>query len=504
VPPLRRSAEGEKSVIDSSGVGQLLTQRLYDALNAARQSTSQLIALTLPAPVIKPTHAFAQLGDQSGYYFAPREHEGETGLGTAVEFVAEQIADLSALETQAKGLIEEALLIGIDAAAKVPRFYGGVAFDQAPKADGPWRDFAKVWFTLPRYRYFADGRRASLTLHLLPKELSSVADCRSWIERADHMIGRLGRAPAECSYAQIVSRHDQPSVDRWLAHVERALSCMERGELEKVVLAREIQLELDSPPDVSALLDRLGRLSPETTRFAFRHGKSVFLGATPERLVQRQGTEIRTEAVAGSIRARDTDAANRLMASEKDRHEHALVVSELVRKLELLGAELDVPNRPTIRRLRHVLHLATVIRARLVAAPHILTLLSRLHPTPAVGGVPDQDALVFMRRHEEFERGWYAAPVGWFDAHGDGEFVVALRSGLLSGSRLRLYAGAGIVKNSQPDQELQETELKLQNLLDALGPLPDDLATEAMSHPNEVPPPLHSEIASTRVEPRTQ
>jgi len=158
-----------------------------------------------------------------------------------------------------------------------------------------------------------------------------------------------------------------------------------------------------------------------------------------------------------------------LMASGKERFEHDLVVRELVRKLELMGARAEVPNQPSIRQLRHVLHLSTSITARLFGPPHVLTLMSRLHPTPAVGGVPEDTAREFMRQQENFERGWYAAPIGWFDGQGDGEFVVALRSGLLTDNVLRLYAGAGIVRDSKPEKELQEIELKLQSLLEAIG-----------------------------------
>jgi salicylate biosynthesis isochorismate synthase len=270
----------------------------------------------------------------------------------------------------------------------------------------------------------------------------------------------------------IQHRRDFPDAQSWVERVEAARAAIHRGSLEKVVLAREITLELDSAPSVSALLDNLRRLSPGTTRFAFRKGGSTFLGATPERLVSRLGSELRTEAVAGSVRAVNSDTAMHLMTNEKERLEHALVVREIVRKLELMGTKPEVPAHPSVRQVRHVLHLATTITARFFGPPHVLTIMSRLHPTPAVAGVPERGALEFIRQHEGFDRGWYAAPVGWFDAQGDGEFVVGLRSGLLKGNVLRLYAGAGIVRDSQPRQELEETDLKLQNLLDALERLP--------------------------------
>jgi isochorismate synthase len=247
---------------------------------------------------------------------------------------------------------------------------------------------------------------------------------------------------------------------------------MKNGFLEKVVLAREITLSFDTAPSICQMLERLTRLAPETTRFALRRGPCTFLGATPERLVMRLGSEIRTEALAGSIRATDTGAADQLFHSDKDRHEHHLVVEEIERKLCSLGARAERSPHPQIRQLRQVLHLFTPITARLLGPPHVLTLAAKLHPTPAVGGVPEPAARQFIRHHEGFERGFYAGAIGWFDAAGDGEFLVALRSGLLEGITFRLYAGAGIVSDSDPEREFDETQLKFESLLDALSPSP--------------------------------
>jgi isochorismate synthase EntC len=157
-----------------------------------------------------------------------------------------------------------------------------------------------------------------------------------------------------------------------------------------------------------------------------------------------------------------------LLESGKDSREHEFVVSEILRLLGPLTSELT-PGKREVHRLRTVLHLRTPIRGRLREASHVLELVGKLHPTPAVGGVPTAAAIEFITRHEPDERGWYAGPVGWFDAAGDGRFVVALRSGVVTGQHAELYAGAGIVRDSNAPSEFDETRWKLAALLGALG-----------------------------------
>jgi isochorismate synthase EntC len=145
------------------------------------------------------------------------------------------------------------------------------------------------------------------------------------------------------------------------------------------------------------------------------------------------------------------------------------VVRELLHTLAPLSDSIEHRPVPEVHVLRHVAHLRTRLHGTLNSQRHVLELVERLHPTPAVAGVPTERALAWIAEHEPDERGWYAGPVGWFDARGDGDFVVALRSGVLSGKHLALYAGAGIVRGSEADSELAETRWKLAALLGALG-----------------------------------
>jgi isochorismate synthase EntC len=176
-----------------------------------------------------------------------------------------------------------------------------------------------------------------------------------------------------------------------------------------------------------------------------------------------------TDALAGSIAASAPDAERRLSASAKDQREHRPVVEHLLAQLGPLAEAIEVPSEPVIRRLPNVLHLQTSVRATLRPGVHAADVAAALHPTPAVGGVPAVAAAAHIAAAEAHARGWYCGPVGWIDADGHAELVVALRCGVLRGASAWLYAGGGIVEGSEPDAEWEETELKLRPLLDALG-----------------------------------
>ena len=192
-------------------------------------------------------------------------------------------------------------------------------------------------------------------------------------------------------------------------------------------------------------------------------GAATLVAATPERLVTVDGLRVSCDALAGTQLDREA-----LLASDKDRREHALVVDAIAQVLRATGATVEMPAEPGIRALRHLLHFHTPITATLPAPRHVLELAAALHPTPAMGGTPTNVAKDWIAAHEP-ARGWYASPVGWFDTAGNGELVVAIRSGVLVGDQAHLWAGAGIVAGSDPDRELAETDVKLRAMMDALG-----------------------------------
>lgn len=249
---------------------------------------------------------------------------------------------------------------------------------------------------------------------------------------------------------------------RWCTNVLAALHAIECGDLEKVVLAREVVVEADNPFPRREVLHRLVESQPG----CFVHAAGALVGASPELLVARDGQTVVSRPLAGTTPRAVGDGA--LASSRKDRHEHAVVADAVVDTLAACCGDVHV-SAPELVRFADVAHLATTVRGRLRdRAPSALDLALRLSPTPAVAGTPRDGALAFIDAVEGFDRGCYAGPVGWVGADGDGEWAVALRGATLDRRRARLVAGAGIVAGSDPDAEWAETEAKLAPMLRVL------------------------------------
>jgi len=280
-------------------------------------------------------------------------------------------------------------------------------------------------------------------------------------------------APADAFTA--VQRHPHPSPEGYADAVATATARMGAdGDLRKVVLARTLEVDAGRALDPSALAHRLRAVDPDAWTFAAPSGDGTLVGATPELLVSRRGLKVRSNPLAGTAPragdpAEDHANADRLLASPKDREEHAIVVEAVAAVLGPRCDDLRWDPEPVLQATPTVWHLSTRFEGTLSSpAPSALELALALHPTPAIGGWPVATSLDAIASLEPFERGGYAGPVGWVDAEGDGEFAIALRCALLRGERATLYAGAGIVAASDPAAEVDETERKFGSFLDAL------------------------------------
>jgi salicylate biosynthesis isochorismate synthase len=353
--------------------------------------------------------------------------------------------------------------------APAPRFVGGFAFAPGAARGAAWHGFADARFVLPRWTYARRGDEAWLT---------AVIDGDTAAQGRDAWHGELGDVLAALGSTYQVAptfvkgmREADPAV--WRRQIEDIRAVIRSGEAKKIVAARTCAVEMGEAIDAAGVIARLGERYPETTRFAIRAAGRVFVGASPERLVGVRGLDVATDALAGSIARSGRDDAGeiaRLAASAKDRVEHEVVVERIRTALAGMCTELSAPATPSIRSLRNIHHLHTPVRGTLAARRHVVEIAAALHPTPAVGGTPATTALAWIAANEE-PRGWYAAPVGWFDAAGDGELNVAIRSGVIDGATALLYAGCGIVADSDPDAELDESRIKLRPMLGALGAL---------------------------------
>lgn len=347
---------------------------------------------------------------------------------------------------------------------------GGFAFDATARPGSPWQRFGEARFVLPAALIL---RRRGRTL-LVAASRRGLGEARARLGRLARLRATLAQQPPRLPVAE--AREMRVVAPRSAAHyqqlVARALSVIRAGGVEKLVLARALRVESPSGFAWLRLLRTLRRAHPRGATFAVVRGRRVFLGATPERLLRVEGGTVLADAVAGSAprgRAPESDTRLRreLRESKKEQEEHAFVARHVAHVLRESCADVRFPEAPEVLATEGIQHLHTPFQARRSGAG-ILELAARLHPTPAVAGAPAPRALRWLRRLEDLERGWYAGGVGWLGTSGDGELSVALRSALLEPGRATLYAGAGIVRDSEPEAELAESRLKLGALLTPL------------------------------------
>lgn len=348
-----------------------------------------------------------------------------------------------------------------------PRLLGGFAFDGEREAGDPWRGFGAGSLVLPRVLLVRDGdtRAVVLAPGVPPEELLASVRATARGPGGQREPGFDGEP------LRFAHRVDADAYRSGVAAITRDIR---EGEYDKAVLATSQELSAQHDIDTGQALRRLRERYPECHVFSFHGAGATFLGASPELLVSLREGMVTTLGLAGSAARGATPEEDErlgaaLLGSEKDRAEHAIVVRAIRESLLAVTEQLRAPSTPGLRRLRNIQHLATEIAGRVVPGVDILELVRRLHPTPAVCGWPRDAARRVIHALEQFERGWYAGPIGWLDADGEGEFAVALRAALVRWERAWLFAGAGIMGDSDPDSELAEVRLKFRPLADALG-----------------------------------
>jgi isochorismate synthase len=457
----------------SRGLPASAVSFLKESLDRSRRGPGEVLIVSTPAPLL-PAEELLRSGD-TGLFWTTPGAPVHAGVGAALTLTASGPDRFRVIRERAVDLAGKVTRIAQPGTPSgVPRLFGGFSFlPTSPSRE--WAAFGEATFVLPRVLYTRRDDQGRLSVAITREELEA-RGVDSVVEKVDALMSERGGSEQEGSARLAVSsapeEEDPGAAERWARSVASIQRRIEAGRAEKIVAARTRSVRLATDPDVPGVLRRLAREGETAARFAFRLSGDVFLGATPERLVNRTGRTVRTEALAGSVPADRPEEEARLRASIKEEAEHAYVVRAIADVLDPLCDRLEYPSEPRIQRLLHVLHLQTPFVGTLSDGVHVLELVERLHPTPAVGGLPTDEALAWIEREEPGSRGWYAAPVGWFDLDGDGEFGVALRSGLIHGDRAHLYAGAGIVRGSDPGAEFHETEVKLRTMLSALGARP--------------------------------
>jgi salicylate biosynthesis isochorismate synthase/menaquinone-specific isochorismate synthase len=428
------------------------TPDLVELVSAARDAGHEVLLIERPMP---DAASVAALGKAFDIVAAPGGVAVEDAAGVVIDFEAADNRLLGAARIWRR-LCESLEPAG--PAALGPIAVGGFAYRPDRDPSGPWSGFPALLLRIPA---LAVTRVRGRTF-----AVAAAARAEALLDLAHTGV----RAPA-------ARRLDVTSVRNpvaWTAAVETASARLRAGEAAKVVLAREVVARGDGVVSAGMVARTLRSAYPSCFTYLVTGADgTAFAGASPELLIRRSGRRAFSQPMAGSVARGATEAdddrlARQLEASAKDNAEHRLVSDFVVEALRPLARSVSA-RPPEVVRFTNIQHLATAVTAELLDPPaEALELAAALHPTPAVGGWPRAAADALIDELEAMERGWYAGAVGWIDSHGDGEFAVALRCGLLWEDGARLYAGVGVMPDSDPARELEETELKFKALLHAL------------------------------------
>jgi isochorismate synthase len=469
-----------------------LLARMQLAVKRARRSGKEILAtISVPLPADVDPSAVVCASRRAGEQWFVFEQPDRGGaalatLGEVAHLSASGPGRFAVVADRWRGMSAAAVADPTEGLGSGLIAVGGFAF--APDGGGAphWAGFAPASLVVPEValtrrapRRDRGDARAEVRLTLaamahpddLAEELMARLE-RRLVELRDAPLPLLDPAPA--GRYQVASAMPP---EHYEAAVASAVRLIERGDLEKVVLAREVQVHAGGGApiyDPAAVFGVLRDAFPSCFVFCAGRGDATLVAASPELLVRREGHRVSTLALAGSTRrsadpAVDDHLGEQLLRDESYREEHAIVARRIERALRPHAVWVAAAPEPELVRIANIQHLATPIRAQLADPIETLKLVGLMHPTPAVGGEPAEPALRQIPALEGLDRGWYSGPVGWTDGAGDGEFCVALRCALLRGAVARCYAGNGIVRDSDPAKELAETEIKLQALLPLLA-----------------------------------
>ncbi|RKQ29572.1 isochorismate synthase [Oceanobacillus halophilus] len=348
---------------------------------------------------------------------------------------------------------------------------GGMAFDPKKEPSAIWSNYKQSHFTIPEFLLSVNKDDCYFTVNIQVRKDDLPTQLANEIERVERIL--FAHSELEIQDLTIQFKNEIAPFE-WKNTVKKATEEICQGKAEKIVLAREIRLKFNERASITSVLRKLLETQPNSYIFAFEKGNDCFIGATPERLVKREKEHLLSTCLAGTAprgktAEEDKQIGKELLHDPKNRKEHDFVVQMIKQAMEDYCTDLEVPNNPVIYPLRNLQHLYTPVTATLKQGYSIFDIIENLHPTPALGGTPTEESLAFIREHEHMDRGWYGAPIGWLDSNQNGEFAVAIRSALVQGEEASLFAGCGVVKDSDPEAEYEETNIKFLPMLSVLG-----------------------------------
>ena len=456
-----------KSVMDTPQ--ELLTNKIkiyFDFELNNRRSKDKIVRIEVKINNVEPLNWLLQQKSCVKTYWSDREQKfAMAGVGEADVVSGQNLVDYPSVFISLKKRLSSSY--------QNLRYYGGINFRQEPAIEPIWQQFGTYRFVVPKFEVYNENNETYLACNFL---LQDSDDYQLQLNQILRELEQLvfSKASEIHSRPMLINREDLPDQSGWYENIQAALTSFSEEKTEKIVLARKSTFEFLEQIDPLSLLLLLKKANSQLFHFCFQPSLgNAFIGGTPERLYSRHERLLQTEAIAGT-RPRgkslesDQKLSEELLNSEKDMREHLFVVHSLRGILHQLCHSVGKTRKPVVLKLNKVQHLYTPCNGILFDEVSDADLLPMLHPTPAVGGYPKEQALMAIKAIEPFERGWYAGPVGWV-GHNAAEFAVAIRSGLVEDNKVSLFSGAGIVQGSKPEEEWQEIEHKIGSFVQIFG-----------------------------------
>ncbi|MGX1983740.1 isochorismate synthase [Thermolongibacillus altinsuensis] len=450
----------------------LYQNKVIDRLRDALTKKMNIVSVSMKVDEVDPL-SFFEAGEKfflgQRFYWSDCTNEYVfVGLGRTYVIQSDDQSKHRFIEIERKWkkILEGALIEREqDVLGTGPILFGGFAFDPLKRKTEKWINFPSARFILPSILLSKRNNETWLTVNVVDQSLEQLE------EIIIHLFNGQKKQNNKDVYCLLKKEIER---EKWIQAVKDVTSEIHDGKIQKVVLARELELMFNEQIDSARVLAALREQQPMSYIFAFENGSSCFLGASPEQLVKKEENVCETVCLAGSIKRgktlkEDEQLGDWLLHDEKNRQEHQLVVDMICNAMNEVCDHVVVPQAPTLLKMRHIQHLYTPVKGYSKENVSILSLVERLHPTPALGGFPQEEAVRKIREIEPLDRGWYAAPIGWMDASGNGEFAVAIRSALIHENEAHLFAGCGIVAHSDAYSEYEETNVKFKPMLFALG-----------------------------------
>lgn len=449
---------------------------------SAKQSTLLSVVTELPADtnlIDIFEQAASSFRGERFFWQDPEKNYLFVGLGVSSRYISDDENVYQGLADRIAKL-KENMVTSSNELGTGPIFMGGFRFDQEGNYSKEWHHFKAATFYLPLYLLTKVAGKIYLTINtfVFPDDNS-----KKWTAIMDQWERIVNESKPKI-IAPELTLAEEIDTEYFLQTTQEVIDLITHSEkVNKVVVARKMALKFGKQVDNNYLLEAMLATQENNYFFIMENGNSTFFGTPPERLVSLTNDELLSACIAGSAPrgltpAEDEKLGNDLLSSSKNIKEHHYVVTYMQEKLARYTKDLAIETKPKLLKNRDIQHLYIQIKAKKSSNSDLLQLLQTIHPTPALGGSPQKMATQIIRLKEALDRGFYGAPLGWIDFNGNGDFAVAIRSGLITDANGYLYAGCGIVADSIPEQELQETAVKFKPMLRITGGLKNDELSE--------------------------